>query len=190
MILKKKKTHVISLSVRVQVERRECRGHVERSAGARSIAAARAPVAHGFVAPVHDGHRPYRVQRDGGRGRGHPPGQRGRVVHRRSAQRRAGRHPEEVSVRTGEGHPQRQVHTASLAAPGRIQHGNHTALPSPPLHRDSVPRQIENQKKTGKSIVSTTRCFRLVRTLHGLSQSSAVLAEDNSLRFWILIKHR
>jgi len=66
------------------------------------------------------------LQRDGGGGRGgQPAGKRGRVVHRRHAQRCAGRHQEEVSVRAGESHPQRQIHSAPLAATGRIQHGNY-----------------------------------------------------------------
>jgi len=64
------------------------------------------------------------VQRYGGRGRSQSSSERGRGIHRRHAQRSASRHQEEVPVRVGKGHTQREVHTASPTASGRIQHGN------------------------------------------------------------------
>lgn len=107
---------------RVQAERGQRGRHHERAARTGRVADGRPPFAHRLAAPVRG--RPDRVQRDRGRGRRQPPGERGRVVHRRRAQRGAGRGQEKVPVRAGEGHTQRQVHTASLAASGRVQHGN------------------------------------------------------------------
>lgn len=110
----------------LQAERGERGRDVERTTGGahRVASAGRPPLAHRLATPVRGRHRPHRVQRDRGRGRGQPSGERGRVVHRRYAQRGAGRGQEKVPVRAGEGHTQCQVHTASLAASGRVQHGN------------------------------------------------------------------
>lgn len=109
-----------------QVERGQRGRYVERTSGARRFTACRPPFAHRIAMPVRGGHRANRLQRDGCGRCGQPADARGRVVHRRRAQRCAGRHQEEVSVRAGESNPQRQVHTAPLAASGRIQHGNLT----------------------------------------------------------------